>query len=499
MLEAKGITKKFGGVTALNNVNLSVHEGKVNVIVGENGAGKSTLMKVLSGVHAEYEGQVLLDGQLIKFSDPKEAMENGIAIIHQELNLIPHLSITENIFLGREIQNSLGFLDYKAMRKNAAEMLGKLGCDIDPRTHIAELRVGEQQMVEIAKALSINARVIIMDEPTSAISDAEVEILFQNIEGLIKDNVAILYISHKLDELFKIAHRFIALRDGSMVGVIEDVQSATKDDLIKLMVGRSIENNFVKNKIPLGEEVLRVEKINLPNPENPGTYLVQDMNLSVKKGEVVGIFGLMGAGRTEFFETVFGLHPKKMRGKIFIDGKEVKIKSVMNAVDAGIALVPEDRKKDGLILHMSIAENISMASINQVIKNGFLSSAAEKSLAKQYINDINIKTPSEKQEAGNLSGGNQQKIVIGKWLATKPKVLLLDEPTRGIDVNAKNEIYHLIDRLVKEGLAVIVVSSELPEIMAISDRILVMSESKVTASFTHEEAREDKIMKAAIL
>jgi ribose transport system ATP-binding protein len=499
ILEARGITKRFGGVTALDNVDLSVHAGKVNVIVGENGAGKSTLMKILSGIYTEYEGQVVLDGQEIKFNNPKEAMQKGIAIIHQELNLIPYLSITENIFLGREIQNPLGLLDYKAMHKNAAEMLGKLGCDIDPRTRVSELRVGEQQMVEIAKALSINAKVIIMDEPTSAISDSEAEILFQNIEGLIKDNVAILYISHKLDELFKIAHRFIALRDGCMVGVVEDAKKTTKDHLIKLMVGREIENNFVKDKVPLGEEVLRVEQIHLPNPENPNTYLVQNLSLSVKKGEILGIFGLMGAGRTELFETLFGLHPKSMQGKIFIEGNEVSIKSVMDAVASGIALVPEDRKNDGLILHMSIAENISMASINQVIKKGLISNAAEKSLADQYITAIKIKTPSEKQQAGNLSGGNQQKTVIGKWLATKPKVLLLDEPTRGIDVNAKNEIYHLINRLAKEGLGVIVVSSELPEIMAISDRILVMSESRVTASFDHAEAREDKIMKAAIM
>ena len=499
ILEARGITKRFAGVTALDGVNLAVHTGKVNVIVGENGAGKSTLMKILSGVYPEYEGQVLLEGEEVKFKNPEEAIQKGIAIIHQELNLIPNLSVTENIFLGREIQNKFGLLNYKAMHEQAAKVLLRLGFQINPRTLVSKLRVGEQQLVEIARALSTNARVIIMDEPTSAISDADIEALFRNIEGLKKENVAILYISHKLDELFKIADRFIALRDGKMVGISENAAKTSKNDLIRMMVGRDIENSYQKEKIPLGDEILRIENITLPSPFISNTNLVEDVSLSVKNGEVLGIFGLMGAGRTELFETLFGLHSNVMKGRVFIEGKQVKIASVMDAVSAGLGLVPEDRKEAGLVLQMSIAENIGLASIDQTTKYGLLNKDLEKSLADKYIDNLKIKTPSSKIPANNLSGGNQQKIVIGKWLATKPKVLLLDEPTRGIDVNAKNEIYHLIDSLAKEGLGVIVVSSELPEIMAISDRIIVMSESRVTAHFDSKDATEEKIMEAAIM
>jgi len=440
LLQAKNITKKFGGVVALDDVNLDVHTGKVNVIVGENGAGKSTLMKILSGVYPEYEGELILNDERVNFNNPKEAMQKGIAIIHQELNLIPYLSIAENIFLGREIHNTFGILDSKQMIKQTKTLLERLDCNLNPKTLVSELRVGEQQLIEIAKALLEEAKIVIMDEPTSAISDTEVESLFKIIANLKKDNVSILYISHKLDELFLIADRFIGLRDGKTVGTIEKVKDANKDDLIRLMVGRDIKNVYKKDVVPFGEEVLKVENI---------------------------------AGRTELLETLFGLHPKLMSGSVFIDNKFVKIKSVMDAIDNGLGLVPEDRKEDGLVLQMEISKNVSMASVDDVVKNGFLNTKLETLLSKKYIESLKIKTPSEKQLSKNLSGGNQQKVVLSKWLATKPKVLFLDEPTRGIDVNAKNEIYHLINNLAKDGLGIIVVSSELPEIMAISDRILL--------------------------
>jgi len=499
LLKANNITKKFGGVIALEDVNLEVHTGKVNVIVGENGAGKSTLMKILSGVYPDYEGKLFLNEEEVHFQNPKEAMQKGIAIIHQELNLIPYLSIAQNIFLGREIHNAFGILDSKGMIKKTRELLSRLDCNLDPRTLVSDLRVGEQQLVEIAKALLEEAQVLIMDEPTSAISDTEVESLFRIIKSLKKQNVSILYISHKLDELFLIADRFIGLRDGKMAGTIENASEAKKEDLIRLMVGRDIKNVFQKEEVQLGDEVLRVENMSLPRNSGRSSYIFKDIDFSVRKGEVLGIFGLMGAGRTELLETIFGLHPKVMSGNVFIDNEKVQLRSVMDAISNGMGLVPEDRKEDGLILQMEVSKNVSMASIGQVVKNGLLNSSSEANLSKKYIDALKIKTPSEKQFSGNLSGGNQQKVVLAKWLATNPKVLFLDEPTRGIDVNAKNEIYHLINSLAKRGLGIVVVSSELPEIISISDRILVLSDSKISGEFSQETANEESIMQAAIL
>ncbi|HMB64996.1 MAG TPA: sugar ABC transporter ATP-binding protein [Eudoraea sp.] len=499
LFEAHGITKTFGGVIALNNVSLKVHTGKVNVIVGENGAGKSTLMKILSGVYPDYEGKLIFNNEEVHFNNPKEAMQKGIAIIHQELNLIPYLTIAQNIFLGRELRNAFGFLNSQLMRNKTKELLTRLNCDLDPNSLVSKLRVGEQQLVEIAKALLEEAQVVIMDEPTSAISDSEVESLFRVIKSLQEQNVSILYISHKLDELFLIADRFIGLRDGKMVGTIENSAEAKKDDLIRLMVGRDIKNVFQKEKAPFGEEVLRVEKLSLPRKFDKSSYVFKDIDFTVKKGEILGIFGLMGAGRTELLETIFGLHPKEMSGIVHIENKALKIRSVMDAVKNGIGLVPEDRKEDGLVLQMEITKNVSMASIGQVVKNGLLSSRSESNLAKKYIETLKIKAPSEKQYSKNLSGGNQQKVVLAKWLATDPKVLFLDEPTRGIDVNAKNEIYHLINDLAKKGLGIVVVSSELPEIIVISDRILVLSNTKINAEFNQDTANEELIMQAAIL
>ncbi|MFI0429305.1 sugar ABC transporter ATP-binding protein [Mariniflexile sp. HMF6888] len=498
LLKAQNITKKFGGITALNNVNLEVHTGKVNAIVGENGAGKSTLMKILSGVYPDYDGKLFLNGEEVSFKNPKEAMQKGIAIMHQELNLIPYLSITENIFLGREIENPFGMLDSKEMHKKTKELLERLHCKLSPKTLVSDLRVGEQQLVEIAKALLEDAKLVIMDEPTSAISDSEIEVLFKIIESLKTQNVSILYISHKLDKLRLIADRFIGLRDGNTVGTIENVKEVKRDDLIRLMVGRDISNMYKKDTVSLGEEVLRIENICLPKIGNKAFYLLNNINFSVKKGEVLGLFGLMGAGRTELLETLFGLHPNLMTGTVFIENKEVKIRSVMDAIKNGMGLVPEDRKEDGLVLQMEISKNVSMATVDSVVKNGFLNTALESLLSKKYIESLKIKTPSEKQLSKNLSGGNQQKVVLSKWLATTPKILFLDEPTRGIDVSAKNEIYHLINKLAKDGLGIVVVSSELPEIMSISDRILVLSDSRITGEFNQENASEEAIMKAAV-
>ncbi|MGB4840559.1 MAG: sugar ABC transporter ATP-binding protein [Saprospiraceae bacterium] len=498
ILSTINVTKKFAGICALDNVCIDVHRGKVNVIVGENGAGKSTLMKILSGVYADFEGSLLLNGEEVHFASPKDAIEQGIAIIHQELNLIPHMSIAANVFLGRELRNSFGLLDSKKMNSITNKLLLRLNCNLNPETLISDLRVGQQQLVEISKALLGNAKVVIMDEPTSAITDAEVDVLFKIIESLISEQVTILYISHKLDELFRIADRFIGLRDGKIAGIIEDVKQTTKDDLIRLMVGRDIKNRFVKEQGILGNEVLNVRNLSLVKSIADNSFLVNDVSFNLRKGEVVGIFGLMGAGRTELLEALFGLHSKNTIGEIHVDGKKVKINSVMDAVNHGLGLVPEDRKKDGLVLDMQVFKNISLASIEQTTHYNLLNVTKERTLADKYLGELKIKTSGSNQKVMNLSGGNQQKVVLSKWLATSPKVLFLDEPTRGIDVNAKNEIYHLINDLALKGLGVLVVSSELPEIMSICDRIIVMGKSRITAIFNKDEASEDKIMNAAI-
>lgn len=497
MLIAENITKKFSGVTALDNVCMELHAGKVNAIIGENGAGKSTLMKILSGVYAEYDGKIIYKNKTVRFANTRQAQAAGIAIIHQELNLIPYLSITENIFLGREITNALGMLDKKEMRNKTKKVLDRLHLSVDPDAKIASLKVGQQQVVEIAKALLLDAEVIIMDEPTSAISESEVEVLFDIIAQLKAENKAIVYISHKLDELFRIADRYIVLRDGKSIES-GNMQGMTHDSIIQKMVGREIQVVRRKEAATKNKTILSVTDISLQHTTRKNEWLLKNISFTLDKAEILGIFGLMGAGRTELMETIFGLHPKKATGTISIDNKEVKIHSPKDAIHAGLALVPEDRKKDGLVLSLDVRKNICITTLNEMQTMGLLNAEKEISLSKKYTGELRIKTSSDKQLAKNLSGGNQQKIVLAKWLATKPKVLLLDEPTRGIDINAKNEIYKLILQLAAEGLGIIMVSSELPEILAVCDRVLVMAEGRITAGFTASEATEDNILKAAI-
>ena len=497
MLVAENITKKFSGVTALDRVCLELHAGKVNAIIGENGAGKSTLMKILSGVYADYDGQIIYKNRPIRFQNTRQAQAAGIAIIHQELNLIPYLTITENIFLGREITTSWGTLDKNQMRTRAKSLLGKLKLSVDPDTKISSLKVGQQQVIEIARALLTDAEVIIMDEPTSAISENEVEVLFGIIAQLKKDNKTIAYISHKLDELFKIADRYIVLRDGKTIES-GDMQGMTHDNIIQKMVCREIKIVWRTQSDKNSNALLSVSNLSLKHPERKNDLLVKNISFNLNKGEILGIFGLMGAGRTELMEAIFGLHAKRTTGTMLVDGKQINIKAPVDAINSGIALVPEDRKKDGLVLDLDVRTNICLTTLDNLQAMGLLSNNREASLAKKYISELKIKSSSDKQLTKNLSGGNQQKIVLAKWLATKPKILMLDEPTRGIDINAKNEIYKLILQLADEGLGVIVVSSELPEILAVSDRILVMAEGSITAEFGANEATEDNILKAAI-
>lgn len=497
VLQARGISKSFPGVKALDGVSLTVRSGSVHALLGENGAGKSTLMNVLAGVFPADEGEILLEGRRVSFRNTREAREAGIAIIFQELNLIPQLTVAQNVFLGREPLTRGGLIDDARMNREATGWLRQLGLDVAPQTPVASLRVGEQQVVEIAKAISMKARVIIMDEPTSAITEQEVLVLHDLIRQLRRDGVALIYITHKLDELPLIADDFTVMRDGRTIGS-QPAQAATRDDIVRMMVGRDLSKVFAHARTEPGAEVLRVHGLHLAHPTRKGDFAVRDVSLHVRRGEVLGLFGLMGAGRTELLETLFGLHPARARGKIVLDGVEVWFQNPRQAIDAGIVLAPEDRKRDGLVLSLSVGANTSLACLDRTMRHGVLDSRLEDELAEGYVKRLRTKTPSVRELVRNLSGGSQQKVVLAKWLATQPKVLLLDEPTRGIDVNAKSEIYGLIDELVADGLGVIFVSSELPEILGVADRILVMSEGLSTAEFTRAQANEDDIMKAAL-
>jgi ribose transport system ATP-binding protein len=491
MLKTYNITKKFGAVTALDDVSIQLFPGRVNTIVGENGAGKSTLMNILSGVYQEYEGEIFLDDDRAHFDSPKEAMDLGIVMIHQELNLIPDLSIAENIYLGREFQSRAGFVDYKQMYQKTKELLDLLKMNVSVTNKISDLKVGQQQVVEIAKALSLNARVIIMDEPTSAISDQEIKILFKIIESLKSRGVAIVYITHKMNELFQIGDYVSVLRDGKLIGT-QEISQVTHDGVVRMMVGRDIKDFFVKADSKLGNDIFKVEDLALQSRDKKDDLILENINFSVKEGEVLGIYGLMGAGRTELLESLFGMHSGLSSGRIFVEGNEVYFNSPTDAINTGIALVPEDRKDGGLVA------SIDLASMDQVESFIFLNKQKEKALADIYMKRLKIKAPSIWEIVENLSGGNQQKVVIAKWLATNPKVILMDEPTRGIDINAKNEIYNLISELAGKGIGIIVVSSELPEIMAISDRIIVLSEGRQRAELNRDEINEESIIQAAL-
>lgn len=497
VLRAHGICKTFPGVKALDNAQITVRFGRLVALLGENGAGKSTLMNILAGVFPPDAGRIELGGEPVSFRNPREAQLAGISIIFQELNLVQQLSVAENIFLGREPRNRLGLIDYRTMCDDARRLLKTLELDIDPRTKVSRLRVGAQQVVEIAKALSFDARVLIMDEPTSAISEHEIQTLFRLIRQLKQRGMGIIYITHKLDELAHIADDITVMRDGRFVDS-RPYHGTSHDDIIRMMVGRDRSDDFAKAAASGGAAVLQVRGLSLRHPQRPGDYVLRDVSFEVAQGEVVGIFGLMGAGRTELLQTIFGLHPRMSAGTVTVDEKTCRIRSPLAAIHAGIALAPEDRKAEGLVLPMSVAANISLASLDRATQLGWLRLSRERGMASEYRDRLAVKTPSLGTTVRNLSGGNQQKVVLAKWLATKPKVLLLDEPTRGIDVNAKREIYRIVGELAEGGMGVVVVSSELPEILTIADRILVLSEGRLTGEFPRDSATEDDILRAAL-
>ena len=487
ILKMDGIVKEFPGVKALDGVNIELYEGKVMALMGENGAGKSTLMKILSGVYKKDGGTIYYKGIEEDIKGPKDAANKGIAIIHQELNLVNDLSIGENIFLGREPKK--GFkIDFNKLYSDADTLLKKLNITKSSRELVGNLSIGEQQMVEIAKALSLDAKIIIMDEPTDALTDKETESLFNVIRELKSEGKAIVYTSHRLKEIFEICDYITVLRDGKYVGT-EDLANLTEDTMIEMMVGRKLTEQFPRKIIELGDTVLKVENLNNQH--------IHDISLEVKAGEVLGISGLIGAGRTELAKTIYG-HFKKQSGKVYVNGKEVNNKSSQDGLKNKIAYVSEDRKGDGLIVELSIKENMTISSLNSIASLLKINKNKETKIVKEYIDRINIKTPSENQLIKNLSGGNQQKVAIAKALMTEPEVLILDEPTRGVDVGAKKEIYDLINDFKSKGKAVIMISSEMPEILGLSDRIIVLSQGSITGEFDIKDASQEAILKCAV-
>jgi ribose transport system ATP-binding protein len=484
------ISKAFPGVQALSKVDLEVYKGEILALVGENGAGKSTLMKILTGVFLKDEGKIIFKGKEIEPKNPHHAQQLGISIIYQELTLVPNLDIATNIFLGHEPRkgNLIKIFDVNKAFEESQKLLEMIGLDIPPDTLVKDLTVAQQQMVEIAKALALNSELIIMDEPTSALAGKEVERLFNLMRRLKKEGISIIFITHRLEEVFSIAERIVVLRDGQRVGELI-CEEGKIDQVIRLMVGRDV-RVVPRAETSADNVILEVKNLSSPN--------IKDISFSLKKGEVLGIAGLVGAGRTEIVRALFGADPK-ISGEIYLKGKKVEINSPKDAVKLGIGLIPEDRKLQGLILNMALHENLSLPSLPFIFPNGVIQFKKEFDLVNSFIEKLRIRTPHIFQTVNNLSGGNQQKVVVAKWLALKPAVLILDEPTRGIDVGAKAEIHNLIDELAREGIGIILISSELPEILALSDRILVVSKGRITAELTKEMASQEKIMEYAIL
>lgn len=490
ILRMKNITKTFPGVKALDHVNLDLKAGEVHALLGENGAGKSTLIKVLGGIYHADEGTIEINGKEVQIASVQDAERNGIAIIHQELVLVPYMTVAENIFLGRELGGKVT-VKLKDQEREAQKILDALGMDINAGTLVKDLSIAKQQMVEITKAVAVHSKILVMDEPTSSIQDREVENLFKIIRDLTSHGVGIIYISHKMSELGEICDRVTVMRDGKNVGT-KVVKDTTREDLIAMMVGRQMTSYYSRDFQKAGKELLRVEHLNSGKQ-------VHDVSFTVHEGEIVGFSGLVGAGRSETMEAIFGLR-SGTTGNIIVDGKKVEIHDPKDAMKQGIALVPENRKEEGLYLIQSVQYNTSIEVLDKFIGKLHVNKKKESEITQKYIDMMNTKTPSQEQTIGNLSGGNQQKVLIGRWLATNPKILILDEPTRGIDVGAKSEIYAIMNHLVKdEGVSIIMISSELPEIINMSDRVYVMGEGEIKGELRHEELSQEAIMNLAAI
>lgn len=487
-IEMRGIDKAFGTNQVLRNAGFQLRDGEIHALMGENGAGKSTLMKILTGVYTRDAGTVTVDGQEVVYKSPQEAEKAGIVFIYQELNVLFDLTVEENLFMGKEITKGFGVCDKKTMRKKAQEVMDKMGVHIPVNAVMSDLSVGQQQMVEICKALMVDAKVLIMDEPTAALTESETQVLFEVIAGLKAKGVSIVYISHRMEEIFQLCDRITILRDGQYVGT-ENIKDITMDGVVQMMIGREIGERYPQRNAVIGEEVLRVEGLTHEK-------MFRDVNFSVRAGEVLGVSGLMGAGRTEIMQAIFGNLPI-VSGKVFIDGQEVHIRNPRQAIAAGIGFITEDRKTEGLLLEKSIAENIEICNLGNVSKNSVLSKKKGAALVKKGIDEFRIKCFGPDHECSNLSGGNQQKVVLAKWIYTDPKILILDEPTRGVDIGAKKEIYSVINDMAARGVAVIMVSSELPEVLGMSDRIMVVHEGHVTGIIDGKEANQTKVMTLA--
>ncbi|HEY3781525.1 MAG TPA: sugar ABC transporter ATP-binding protein [Fimbriimonadaceae bacterium] len=490
ILRMEEIGKSFPGVRALDNVSLEVFSGEVHALMGENGAGKSTLMKILAGAHQADSGRIIVEGRPVTLDSPAKAMDLGINIIYQEFNLVPQLTVAQNIFLGREPRGAIpGWVDTKKMNSEAQALMDGLGARVDVKTLVGRLPVAMQQMIEIAKATSRKSKIIAMDEPSATLTERELENLYRLIRQLKADGVAIVYISHRMEEVFEISDRITVLRDGRTVG--SNLRSeVTPDGLIKMMVGRTLEDNFPKVVAPVGEPVLQVKNLTREG-------VIRDISFEVRAGEVVALAGLVGSGRTEIARCIFGADTYDS-GEILICGEQLPTSTPRDAIRAGVGFVTEDRKHQGLVLALSVRENVSLAALKSLSKLGFVISGEEKQGVTAYIKSLGIRTPTMEQKVRNLSGGNQQKVVLGKWLLTDSKLLILDEPTRGIDVGAKVEIYQLMNKLAAEGLAVLMISSELPEVLGMADRIIVLREGTIVGQMSRDEATQEKVGALAI-
>ncbi len=501
ILEMRNITKIFPGVKALDNVNLKVKKGEIHALVGENGAGKSTLMKVLSGVypHGTYSGDILFNGEVCEFKGIKESEDLGIVIIHQELALIPDLSIAENIFLGNEVQKK-GIINWSETINRTKELMEKVGLNEHPGTLITNIGVGKQQLVEIAKALSKKVKLLILDEPTAALNEDDSENLLNLMLELQKQGISCILITHKLNEIGKVANSITVIRDGQSIETLDYKEDNVDEDrIIKGMVGRDLTNRYPDRKINIGDVMFEVKNWNVYHPLHDGRKVIHDVNFNIRSGEVVGISGLMGAGRTELAMSIFGKsYGKKISGQVLKYGKEIHPTTVSKAIDCGIAYVTEDRKELGLVLDDDIKKNTTLTNLKKISKNYIINENEEILVAEKLRKHMKTKCSSILQKTGNLSGGNQQKVVLSKWIFSEPDILILDEPTRGIDVGAKYEIYTIINRLVAEGKGILIISSELPEILGMCDRIYVMNEGKITGEMSRKDASQEKIMKCVV-
>ena len=489
LLEIQGIRKEFPGVVALDNVGFKLRAGTVHALMGENGAGKSTLMKIIAGIYIPDQGVITLKGERVTLKSPIDALNKGIAMIHQELNLMPHMTVAENVWITREPKNAFGFVDHGALYRNTAELFRTLNIDIDPRAEVQTLSVASRQMVEIAKAVSYNSDVLIMDEPTSALTEREVAHLFTIIRSLRAQGKGIIYITHKMNELFEIADEFSVFRDGKYIATKLSTE-VTRDDIIKMMVGREITQMFPKQEVPIGEVVLSVRNLGLNG-------VFRDVSFDIRAGEIVGMAGLVGSGRSNVAETLFGVTPASA-GTIHINGAEVRIDTPAKALACGMAFLTEDRKETGCFLALNIQENMDAAVLNQrYVSGGFVQSRQLGADCIAMAQRLRVKTPNMEEIIQNLSGGNQQKVLVGRWLLTNPKILILDEPTRGIDVGAKAEIHRLVSELAGQGVAILMISSEMPEVLGMSDRIVVMHEGHVTGILDRKDADQVSVMDLA--